>query len=86
MHGVVVYDDDMKNKLTVTDKIIKSMQMFACHVDNMRPPLSGLIRGDRESFRESFRENSSKNLILQIFRTRWTHGDIENYQLSKFQP
>ena len=36
--------------------------------------------------RESFRENSSKNLILQIFRTRRTHGDIENYQLSKFQP
>ena len=35
--------------------------------------------GDRESFRESFRENSSKNLILQIFRTRRTHGDIENY-------
>ena len=36
--------------------------------------------------RESFRENSSKNLILQIFWTRRTHGDIENYRLSKFQP
>ena len=27
-----------------------------------------------------------KNLILEIFRTRRTHGDIENCQLSKFQP
>ena len=46
----------------------------------LRAPRRG---GDRESFRASFRENSSKNLILQIFRT---HGDIENYAPSKFQP
>ena len=42
--------------------------------------------GNRESFRESFHENSSKNLILQIFRTRRTLGDVENYLLSKFRP
>ena len=35
--------------------------------------------------RESFRENSSTNLILQIFWTRRTLGDLENYQLSKLQ-
>ena len=38
------------------------------------------------NFRENFRENSSKNSILQIFRTRRTLGDIENYASSKFQP
>ena len=46
----------------------------------LRAPRRG---GDRESFRASFRENSSKNSILQNFRT---HGDIENYAPSKFQP
>ena len=46
----------------------------------LRAPRRG---GDRESFRASFRENSSKNLILQNFRT---HRDIENYAPSKFQP
>ena len=33
-----------------------------------------------------FAKICQKTLILQIFRTRRTHGDIENYQLSKFQP
>ena len=46
----------------------------------LRAPRRG---GDRESFRASFRENSSNNSFLQFFRT---HGDIEKYAPSKFQP
>ena len=54
--------------------------MFFENFFTLRAPRRG---GDRESFRASFRENSSKNIILQNFRT---HGDIENYVPSKFQP
>ena len=33
-----------------------------------------------------FAKICQNKFILQIFLSRRTHGDVENYQLSKFQP